>query len=156
MKLSTKGRYAVMAMADLAAHGREGRAVPLAEISARQEISLSYLEQLFAKLRRGGLVRSVRGPVIRFGYRILLAENGHLLCEGETVHVVIGRDMKRRAMFLGRCDHHHRGAAPVAIYPGRPDNDRTDALGSGREDLAFQRLAPADHLDRVQWSVLGR
>ena len=53
MKLSTKGRYAVMAMADLAGNGREGRAVPLAEISGRQEISLSYLEQLFAKLRRG-------------------------------------------------------------------------------------------------------
>ncbi len=73
MKLSTKGRYAVMAMADLAAHGREGRAVPLAEISARQEISLSYLEQLFAKLRRGGLVRSVRGP--GGGYRLMRASN---------------------------------------------------------------------------------
>ncbi|HEY5238393.1 MAG TPA: Rrf2 family transcriptional regulator [Rhizomicrobium sp.] len=68
MKLSTKGRYAVMAMADLAAHGGEGRAVSLAEISTRQEISLSYLEQLFAKLRRGGLVRSVRGP--GGGYRL--------------------------------------------------------------------------------------
>ena len=68
MKLSTKGRYAVMAMADLAAHGSEGRAVPLAEISARQEISLSYLEQLFAKLRKTGLVVSVRGP--GGGYRL--------------------------------------------------------------------------------------
>ncbi|HVZ69550.1 MAG TPA: Rrf2 family transcriptional regulator [Rhizomicrobium sp.] len=68
MKLSTKGRYAVMAMADLAAHSKEGRAVPLAEISGRQEISLSYLEQLFAKLRRGGLVKSVRGP--GGGYRL--------------------------------------------------------------------------------------
>jgi Rrf2 family iron-sulfur cluster assembly transcriptional regulator len=62
MKLSTKGRYAVMAMADLAANGREGRAVPLVEIAERQEISLSYLEQLFAKLRRSSLVKSVRGP----------------------------------------------------------------------------------------------
>ena len=62
MKLSTKGRYAVMAMADLAAHGREGRPVSLADIAQRQEISLSYLEQLFGKLRRGDLVRSVRGP----------------------------------------------------------------------------------------------
>ena len=61
MKLSTKGRYAVMAMADLAKHGG-GSPVSLAEIAERQEISLSYLEQLFAKLRRGGLVRSVRGP----------------------------------------------------------------------------------------------
>jgi Rrf2 family transcriptional regulator, iron-sulfur cluster assembly transcription factor len=61
VKLSTKGRYAVMAMVDLACHGN-GSPVSLAEIAERQEISLSYLEQLFAKLRRGGLVRSVRGP----------------------------------------------------------------------------------------------
>jgi Rrf2 family iron-sulfur cluster assembly transcriptional regulator len=61
MKLTTKGRYAVMAMADLARHGT-GRPVALADIAQRQEISLSYLEQLFAKLRRGDLVKSVRGP----------------------------------------------------------------------------------------------
>lgn len=72
MRLSTKGRYAVMAMADLARHGRtaegQARAVSLAEIAARQEISLSYLEQLFARLRKGGLVQSVRGP--GGGYRL--------------------------------------------------------------------------------------
>ena len=61
MRLSTKGRYAVMAMVDLAKHGGEDP-VSLAEIAERQEISLSYLEQLFARLRKGGLVRSVRGP----------------------------------------------------------------------------------------------
>lgn len=68
MRLSTKGRYAVMAMADLAAHDGGTRPVPLAEIAQRQEISLSYLEQLFAKLRRGSLVKSVRGP--GGGYRL--------------------------------------------------------------------------------------
>ena len=71
MRLSTKGRYAVMAMADLARNGQgEGgaRAVSLAEIATRQEISLSYLEQLFARLRKGGLVQSVRGP--GGGYRL--------------------------------------------------------------------------------------
>jgi Rrf2 family iron-sulfur cluster assembly transcriptional regulator len=62
MRLSTKGRYAVMAMADLASFDEAGKPVSLADIAQRQEISLSYLEQLFAKLRRGGLVRSVRGP----------------------------------------------------------------------------------------------
>ena len=67
MRLSTKGRYAVMAMADLASHEAE-KPVSLAEIARRQEISLSYLEQLFAKLRRGGLVKSVRGP--GGGYRL--------------------------------------------------------------------------------------
>jgi Rrf2 family transcriptional regulator, iron-sulfur cluster assembly transcription factor len=61
VKLSTKGRYAVTAMVDIAQHGN-GQPVSLAEIAERQEISLSYLEQLFAKLRRRGLVRSVRGP----------------------------------------------------------------------------------------------
>lgn len=61
MKLSTKGRYAVMAMADLAYHGN-GKPVTLADIAERQEISLSYLEQLFGKLRKAGLVASVRGP----------------------------------------------------------------------------------------------
>ena len=61
MKLSTKGRYAVMAMVDLTRNS-DGRPVALADIAERQEISLSYLEQLFAKLRKGGLVRSVRGP----------------------------------------------------------------------------------------------
>ncbi|WP_207458077.1 Rrf2 family transcriptional regulator [Azospirillum sp. SYSU D00513] len=73
MRLSTKGRYAVMAMADLAATsrgqcGRTGEPVALADIASRQDISLSYLEQLFAKLRRGGLVTSVRGP--GGGYRL--------------------------------------------------------------------------------------
>jgi Rrf2 family iron-sulfur cluster assembly transcriptional regulator len=61
VRLSTKGRYAVMAMVDLARHGN-GQPVCLSDIAERQEISLSYLEQLFAKLRRGGLVKSVRGP----------------------------------------------------------------------------------------------
>lgn len=61
MKLTTKGRYAVTAMLDLALHYNRG-AVTLSEIAGRQGISLSYLEQLFAKLRRSGLVDSVRGP----------------------------------------------------------------------------------------------
>ena len=61
MKLSTKGRYAVMAMVDLACNSK-GTPVSLADIADRQEISLSYLEQLFAKMRQQGLVTSIRGP----------------------------------------------------------------------------------------------
>ena len=61
MRLTTKGRFAVTAMIDLALH-HGGGPVTLAEISGRQKISLSYLEQLFGKLRRHGLVESVRGP----------------------------------------------------------------------------------------------
>lgn len=67
MKLSTKGRYAVTAMMDLAIHDHEGP-VTLADISNCQGISLSYLEQLFAKLRKSGLVEGVRGP--GGGYRL--------------------------------------------------------------------------------------
>jgi Rrf2 family iron-sulfur cluster assembly transcriptional regulator len=81
MRLSTKGRYAVMAMADLAGHApdahdqalAEVKPVALADIAERQDISLSYLEQLFAKLRRGGLVTSVRGP--GGGYRLSRPSN---------------------------------------------------------------------------------
>jgi len=61
MKLTTKGRYAIIAMVDLAINGVDGPA-PLKEISIRQKISLSYLEQLFSKLRISGLVKSMRGP----------------------------------------------------------------------------------------------
>lgn len=61
MKLTSKGRYAVTAMLDVALHADSGP-VSLADISERQEISLSYLEQLFARLRKNGLVQSVRGP----------------------------------------------------------------------------------------------
>ncbi len=67
MRLTAKGRYAVTAMLDLAVHGKSGP-ISLAEISVRQGISLSYLEQLFAKLRRNELVSSVRGP--GGGYRL--------------------------------------------------------------------------------------
>lgn len=67
MKLSTKGRYAMVALADLALAG-DADLVSLNEISKRQDISLPYLEQLFVKLRRAGLVDAVRGP--GGGYRL--------------------------------------------------------------------------------------
>ena len=67
MKLSTKGRYAMVALADIAMQP-EGSLVSLAEIAKRQDVSLPYLEQLFVKLRRVGLVESARGP--GGGYRL--------------------------------------------------------------------------------------
>ncbi|QJD58344.1 Fe-S cluster assembly transcriptional regulator IscR [Pseudomonas sp. gcc21] len=67
MRLTTKGRYAVTAMLDLALHADQGP-ITLADISMRQGVSISYLEQLFAKLRRSRLVESVRGP--GGGYRL--------------------------------------------------------------------------------------
>lgn len=92
MKMTTKGRYAVMAMADLAKNG-DGRPVSLADIASRQEISLSYLEQLFARLRRCGLVRSVRGP----GGGYLLARD---LDETRISDVILAVD---EPMFATRC-----------------------------------------------------
>ncbi len=67
MKLSTKGRYAVTALADIALQGNNAL-VSLGEIAERQDISLAYLEQLFVKLRKAGVVESVRGP--GGGYRL--------------------------------------------------------------------------------------
>ena len=67
MKLSTKGRYAMVALTDLALQ-KPGTLTTLAEISKRQDLSLPYLEQLFVKLRRSGMVESVRGP--GGGYRL--------------------------------------------------------------------------------------
>ncbi len=67
MKLSTKGRFAITAMMDIAIHERSGP-VTLIGISERQGISMSYLEQMFAKLRKGGLVEGIRGP--GGGYRL--------------------------------------------------------------------------------------
>lgn len=61
MRLTSKGRYAVTAILDVALHAKVGP-VPLADISERQGISLSYLEQLFSRLRKNGLVQSIRGP----------------------------------------------------------------------------------------------
>ncbi|MEH6635703.1 MAG: Fe-S cluster assembly transcriptional regulator IscR [Halioglobus sp.] len=83
MRLTTKGRYAVTAMLDLALHG-EGGPVSLADISGRQDISLSYLEQLFAKLRRNDLVNSVRGP--GGGYR--LSRGGHDIFVAQIIDAV--------------------------------------------------------------------
>ena len=83
MRLTTKGRYAVTAMLDLALH-EGGGPVSLADISRRQEISLSYLEQLFARLRRHGLVASVRGP--GGGYRLHRASP--MICVAEIIDAV--------------------------------------------------------------------
>ncbi|MDX1590213.1 MAG: Fe-S cluster assembly transcriptional regulator IscR [Oleiphilaceae bacterium] len=83
MRLTTKGRYAVTAMLDLAIHGDQGP-VSLADISSRQEISLSYLEQLFARLRRVGLVQSVRGP----GGGYCLARDNESIYVAEVVDAV--------------------------------------------------------------------
>ena len=83
MKLTSKGRYAVTAMLDVALHSKRGP-VPLADISERQEISLSYLEQLFSRLRKEQLVDSVRGP----GGGYLLGREASKIAIGEVIRAV--------------------------------------------------------------------
>ena len=83
MRLTTKGRYAVTAMLDLAIHAGSGP-ISLADISNRQDISLSYLEQLFAKLRRCELVASVRGP----GGGYLLSRDGAEIFVAQIIDAV--------------------------------------------------------------------
>jgi len=83
MRLTSKGRYAVTAMLDVALHSQEGP-VPLADISERQGISLSYLEQLFSRLRKNGLVASVRGP----GGGYLLGKDASEIAVGAVITAV--------------------------------------------------------------------
>ena len=115
MRLSTKGRYAVMAMADLARHGRD-RAVRLCEIAERQEISPAYLEQLFARLRRAGLVVGARGP--GGGYRLARSAG-----ETSIVSIVAAADEPMEAV---RCEE---GRGCMAKGERCLTHDLWDALG---------------------------
>jgi Rrf2 family iron-sulfur cluster assembly transcriptional regulator len=83
MRLTTKGRYAVTAMLDLAINYKDGP-ITLSDISKRQGISLSYLEQLFSKLRKNGLVDSARGP--GGGYR--LSRDAHEIAVADVITAV--------------------------------------------------------------------
>ena len=108
MQLSTKGRYAVMAMVDLAAReslGCECGPVCLAEIAASQQLSLSYLEQLFGKLRKAGLVASARGP--GGGYR--------LACESDRISVAAIIAAVDEPIRATRCDE---TSGPCLAQPG--------------------------------------
>ena len=93
MKLSTKGRYAMVALADIALQPADSL-VSLGDISKRQDVSLPYLEQLFVKLRRGGLVESVRGP--GGGYRL-----GRQANEIRVVDILAAVDETVDAMYKG-------------------------------------------------------
>lgn len=100
MRLTTKGRYAVTAMLDLALHATHGP-VSLADISERQGISIAYLEQLFAKLRRKGLVSSVRGP--GGGYR--LSRDGNTIFVAEVIDAVDESVDATRCQGMGDCQN---------------------------------------------------
>lgn len=86
MRLSTKGRFAVTAMIEVALYERQGP-VPLSDIAARQQISLSYLEQMFSKLRQHGLVESTRGP----GGGYSLGQSATSITVADIIRAVDGR-----------------------------------------------------------------
>jgi len=115
MKLSTKGRYAMVALADLALQPRDSL-TSLAAISKRQDVSLPYLEQLFVKLRRAGLVESVRGP--GGGYR--LARDP---AEIRVVEVLAAVDETVSAM--------HTGAGASGAVSGTQAQSLTNRLWEG-------------------------
>lgn len=103
MRLTTKGRFAVTALLDMAMH-QGGSPVSLTEIAERQSISVAYLEQLFGKMRRAGLVVSVRGP--GGGYR--LARDPAEISAGDIVDVV--EENLDATQCGGSSDCHHDGA----------------------------------------------
>ncbi|AHM05308.1 Iron-sulfur cluster regulator IscR [Roseibacterium elongatum DSM 19469] len=115
MKLSTKGRYAMVAMVDLALQDPDSLS-PLSEISRRQDISLPYLEQLFVKLRRAGLVASVRGP--GGGYRLALPP-----AEIRAVDIFAAVDETVSAM--------HKGAGASGGVSGSRAQSMTNRLWEG-------------------------
>jgi Rrf2 family iron-sulfur cluster assembly transcriptional regulator len=111
MELNTRGRYAVMAMADLAKHGGGG-SVPLSAVAQRQQISLDYLEQLFLKLRRAGLVESLRGR--HGGYKlgrpsdeIFVAEIMSAVEEGTRMTRCFGEQTTGGCLGESRCLTHN-------------------------------------------------
>lgn len=115
MKLSTKGRYAMVALADIALQGGTGL-VSLADIADRQSISLPYLEQLFVKLRRAGLVASVRGP--GGGYRLARVPS-----DIRVVDILAAVDEKIDAM--------HKGAGVSGGASGSRAQSLTNRLWEG-------------------------
>jgi Rrf2 family iron-sulfur cluster assembly transcriptional regulator len=113
MQLTSKGRYAVSAMVDLAGHQDQGP-ITLASISERQFISLSYLEQLFRKLRENGLVDSVRGP--GGGYRLAKPTGeitiSHIMhAVNETIQTTMCKTESVGCHRGSRCDTHNLWSA---------------------------------------------
>ena len=122
MKMSTKGRYAVMAMIDIATHS-DGEPVSLAEIAERQDISQEYLEQLFGKLRKAKLVESARGP--GGGYR--------LACDKSKIPVAKIIAAVDEELQFTRCD----GDAVEGCVKGERCNAHDLWSSLGRQMMAF-------------------
>lgn len=152
MRLTTKGRYAVTAMLDLALHYDEGP-ITLADISQRQGISLSYLEQLFSRLRKRGLVDSTRGP--GGGYR--LSRSANEIPVADVISAVDEKVDTTRCGGLGNCHddkeclthelwtelsnqiHEFLSNISLGMLVERNANrDSGDAAGDKRQEVAFR------------------
>ncbi|MEO1601394.1 MAG: Rrf2 family transcriptional regulator [Pseudomonadota bacterium] len=141
MKLSTKGRYAVTALADIALHSDAGP-VPLGEISERQDISLAYLEQLFVRLRRNGLVASVRGP--GGGYRLARAASEIAIAE-----VMVAVDERLNAMGCNGkyeegigCGKSREACLTHALWEQLSANVHVFLSGISIADVVADRMSP--------------
>lgn len=149
MRLTTKGRYAVTAMLDLALHSDTGP-VSLADIARRQEISLSYLEQLFAKLRKDSLVCSVRGP--GGGYKL-----GRPLNQVHVAQIIDAVDESLDATLCGGTGDCQQGEVCLTHYLWADLSDQIHSFLSGislanlveRQDVqvVFQRQNQRQKLD---------
>ncbi len=155
MKLSTKGRYAVTAMLDLALNANNGNKVTLADISEFQGISLSYLEQLFARLRQTKLVTGTRGP--GGGYR--LSRPASEITIAEIIHAVDERTGKEKVMKL---DERHQKTQQLwqALSSNINDYLSQISLGDLIEDNKHESLPATDNqtdlLNIDSWSSQQR
>ena len=138
MNLTAKSRYAVTALLDLAAQNKE-KPVSLADISRRQEISLSYLEQLFAKLRKNGLVKSIKGP----GGGYLLARSADEVSVADIVDSVDENVDVTRCSGKGNCQ---RGAVCLTHELW---SELSEEIRNYLSSINLENLKGREHVKRV-------
>ncbi len=138
MRLTSKGRYAVTAMLDVALHAEQGP-VPLADISERQAISLSYLEQLFSRLRKQGLVASVRGP--GGGYR--LGKPANEISIGQVIAAV------NESVDATRCHGQNGCQGGIQCLTHSLWRDLSDRISNFLDEITLGELVSQSEVKRV-------
>ena len=138
MRLTSKGHYAVTAMLDVALHAEQGP-VPLADISERQAISLSYLEQLFSRLRKQGLVASVRGP--GGGYR--LGKPANEISIGQVIAAV------NESVDATRCHGQNGCQGGIQCLTHSLWRDLSDRISNFLDEITLGELVSQSEVKRV-------
>ena len=136
--MTSKGRYAVTAMLDVALHAEQGP-VPLADISERQAISLSYLEQLFSRLRKQGLVASVRGP--GGGYR--LGKPANEISIGQVIAAV------NESVDATRCHGQNGCQGGIQCLTHSLWRDLSDRISNFLDEITLGELVSQSEVKRV-------